>query len=45
MKTLVLMLYLFESGTYIRRYGEKYGFLIMADANLHIMQILLFVLF
>ena len=26
MKTLVLMLYLFESGTYIRSYGEKYGF-------------------
>ena len=52
MKTLVLMLYLFESGTYIRRYGEKYGFFFfflfsffMAEANLHIMQIVLFVLF
>ena len=45
MKTLVLMLYLFESGTYIRSYGEKIWIFIMAEANLHIMQIILFVLF
>ena len=44
MKTLVLMLYLFESGTYIRRYGDFF-FFFMAEANLHIMQIVLFVLF